>query len=215
MLIGMHTKHEYQPFTIMSQSTLNWIFHAVLQRSLCIWNFPLFFFCSLSLKADDWTSEHVTTTVLCSLLTARFLSLCFPLYYFPSLDFTSLSLGIRHLCAALWCHCAYTIWWRFYVCRAAYPQIFRTNGNWQVLRACAFHSKGKNERMKNENIMGSFCTTYGSRCVHRIKVEREVRFAEAKVCILNAMRINRWNLLKAVAVSKASCVLGRGRLSLM
>lgn len=47
------------------------------------------------------------------------------------------------------------------------------------------------ERMKNENIMGSFCTTYGSRCVHRIKVEREVRFAEAKVCILNAMRINR------------------------
>lgn len=53
----------------MSQSTLNWIFHAVWLLSLCIRNFPHFPLSLSERAADEWVSEHIATARLRSLLS--------------------------------------------------------------------------------------------------------------------------------------------------
>lgn len=53
--------------------------------------------------------------------------------------------------------------------------------------------ESEKKKIQQKNIMGSFCTTCGSRCIQKPKEclsHGNIRSDDTKVCILNAMSIN-------------------------
>lgn len=198
-LIGMCTKYEYQPFTIMSQSTLNWIFHAARLQSRCIWNFPLFSLIIslalvLSLSEVDWAIEQ-----LCSLQSC----LGFSFIALSKWEMCSTSSStLRYLLLSL------SLFQRLFgdaACRVAYIHGYFTEmgiRGFSSTMCFSFRTRGKRE------IPWAHFAQLVAADVHNGEWKWRRHggaVVGTNVCILNATNINRWNLLKAVAVSSTPC----------
>lgn len=179
----------------MSQSTLNWIFHAVSLLSLSARNFPFF---PLT-RAHRWLNQYARYGS--SLLVALFCVSRLPF----SVENANGAQHFRQLCDASV---------RMFFATFHLHRDVRLIRGYSIVVQMGIGKFGKsmcfacdvNKKMLRKYLGLVLLNLWQQMCTDAVRnTAGEKTFAahrtERRVCILNAMSINRWNLLKAVAVS--------------